>query len=586
MIPSKRPPSNSHKLPISISLPRSWSPPRVETQPNIHNANPIAPNPYHDEWIKEWKNALSKSAYPLWEEWFRQRDWQCLGHLSVNQPAWFKKSIHIGDIDLQHQLTVKGSTRLNGDLHIFGKIWHHPSQINEKGEWELQTPTEAYSWNEIIQKQNIQLQPIDGIGCWTTWNQQTQIGIGLIQNTNEQKISLISWKNHIDHSLAEQLPNLKLDIPQIETQTLQTQQLLLSGPITSSLPTQFTSPQLSIHAPLVLHHSLQIKDYVHIDDEGHVFFRGKDFNCTSLMRAEQIISYDTFTCPRVIIDEWIETRNVRIQDSLTVNQSIRSETADINHLHIHGSFQVSSNQIIKNLNAELWENHPYPNTKQIGEFLHELLPQNIANKTLISPLNANHHSIIHLPEPTQPHEPATKEYVDRQKVPWKMFGDVQQWIPYSQARKWGKYKTENHIWIGQFHKGIDESWKVLKSGDIVGVYLDQNNQDTNWHDFGNGLGIFQILEHGDSTNFNEPGKLYDFTWTIHTPFYQWITSNIEESIWVGGPEGTLGGAKLIVIQSKRNQNKIQLQFNILMSWHGIQTNIHLRIKKLEELLHV
>lgn len=604
----------------------AWTPPQQQStniNKNINNQT-LQPNPYQEEWIKEWRNALTKSAYPLWEEWFKQRNWDCQGHLSVKEPVWFANSLHIGEIDLKHKLSISGSTRINGDLHIHGKIWHHPTDNTNyqptEDQWDLISPIEAYNWCDVLDKSHIQLRPNNHIGYLTTWDNINKEGIGLEQNISKKEIKFISWKDDPYSFENTEETNVKIIVGQIDSLKLNLNKLSFNeDSINTNKPFSINTPECYINNKCVIQNSLQVKDYLSISENGEINLKGKFIECHSLLRCRQLITYNTFNAPKLIIDDNIKAKSINIEQngyinkSLLVNDSIKIDgnnglqtlriqiLSDPERVDNTKWLQIPNqlrSHTIQNLNCELWNGNQYPNTEIDGEILLEQKEQSISHKKLGTNLNANENKIVNVGPPTQPKDVATKEYVDNMRLPWKMFGDIKLWIPLSIARKWGHFLSDVHMWSGKFHHGVEEAWKLLKPNDIVGIYPDQTKTSDNeqWLSLNQGCGLYEILEHGDENiNLSEKWKEHEFTWNIYRPFYDWVSTekSAEEpqGIWVGGPEGIWGAAKLMIILVKRtgvhNEN-IQIQFNLLMSWPDLlkdQKDLEERVKQLEILIY-
>jgi hypothetical protein len=614
MFSSTRPPPllrHTHQHHKNPQTTQNWNAPQpkpLPAPPQQTLTQEPQTNPYQAEWIQEWRKALTQSAYPLWEEWFRKRDWECQGHLTTHQPSLFKQSLHIGEIDLQHTLSVQGSTRLNGDLHIFGSIWHHPqtnqltktatnsaaisaitdNNSNNDGsipEWELTTPVEAYSWNEIKEQSQIQLRPLNHRGWWSTWDGQK--GIGLLQDTDSQTVQFVGWTNHEDPEKGTPFPHLTLNVPYLHTKNIQTESLFihrtLEAPASGLV---IRAPHSTHEGNLSVQGTFNVNQHFQIDEKGEVFFRGAYFNCSSLMRCEQIITYDSFVCPRMFIDDFIETKKMRILDSCHIGGALIADSSQgitgfqfkvaydparpqnaAQWLTIPNAFR---NSTVTNLNAELWNGQPLPNVAEEGDFVLCEKAQSLSHKSLGTDLDARNHRIVNVLPPKESSDVATKQYVDEMRMPFQIFDSVQQWIPLSLVQKWGQFSPESQSWSGTFHKGAPSHFHAIQPNFLVGVYPDQLSQQ-DWHSLSSGIGLFQVIE--CEPNQDNP-SLTSFTWILQTEFYQWATidpnSKDAQSIWVGGPEGTRGGAHLFMIQTHRtHQQTIQLKWNALLSWKGV-----------------
>lgn len=566
-------------------------------RPNIRRSNP-----FQEEWIQEWKQALSKSAYPLWEEWFRNRDWECLGHLTVQQPGWFPNGIHIGEIDLQHQLHVKGSTRLQGDLHIHGQIWHHPTLTEHKKDWEFQIPVESYHWNEIIEKSHIQLRHTEG--WWTTWDGNQ--GLAMLQDPKTKIIDFMEWSGS-EHPQKNATGNVQLRsqggiFQQIMTndcyinKTLQApnsvlwsgkwiatdefyldlqkanlrwpSQIKWNAPDASHwifpLDFQISAPQINIQS------SFNVNQCLRIELDGKILIRSPEMSLDGgIFRCQKMVTYDTLVAP-----------------SITIDDIAKIQLAHVKHIQTN-TMEISSNHLVSNFNAELWNGQKIPDLDLHGYFVLERKEQVLSNKSLGSNLDGRMNRIINIQDPKEEQDIATKGYVDKMRFPWRIFNGIRTWIPLSHLKQWGRFSHESNSWTGTFHHGAGKIWRDLRAGDLVGVYPNQN-YEREWFSLQTGIGIFQLLEHGngEEETMNHLWNSHNFSWTLQNDFYHWIQQNSKEALWVGGSEGINGGAKLFVIQLREKQ---ELKWNCFLNWEGHsndQSEIIQRITNLEKRIPV
>ena len=588
---------------------QTWNPPislpqRTTPTQSKHEWSP------HD-WIKEWSQALEKSAYPQWESWFQKRDWNCDGHLSVKQPAFFSESLQIGDINLQHKLHVKGDAYLCGNLYVEGRVIHSAGRKNKEDNWDLQEEPDINNWEETFDTYHHIL---------TTNNNENWGGISVHSENFEQSSGLFfefhensldtymkGWNGkssfqkeqpvpvhlHVDHvhvyqtlhANAEKSVSVEGSWEWANGSILNLEQTTLHLPV----KLEWDSPEivlrnqskLQLHGQnitlvgttSVIQSDFHVDNWFSIFQDGHGTFMGENFIFRETIQANQGIFKEGITVPRVIIDDVLHVRRIVTQETVWVGGTLQVAPGYSFHtdqIVIENSQdwlqlpEESAGKAVINLSAEYWGQYRSPTSRPLTEED----PGKLSNKTLGTDLDASNQRITRLAEPKDTGDAATKAYVDRVRLPWKTLDTVNVWISQTEIEKVASYVKQSMDWTGKISGSSNPSLVGLKQGDRVGIYPEKNNT---------GCGIFIVMETFDMVQV-ESWRQHDFLLSIAQDFQEWQTNtNGTSTIWVGGP------GHLWIIEQKLNRG---LVWNVLMEWPEPNQQLNKQIDQLQKRIAV